>query len=436
MVSTLFEASEQILNVFDESDDPISLYTESHMAGTATQVQAAKIATETVSATGNQVEASSNTKYEEAKSFRYNAAVYWDLYAPQVVINTDQTVLQAKTFNVQAFHQQTSAINFWLRAQNLAVIQSDHHYDYSTDEHFIGAPNFVVHSGAYYTYGDSIKIQAGNQNYQRVSDDVQVERYGDLQLGAVDNIALTADTGGTVVSSNTFTNVYSRDILLEAQNKAVLRSTSGLAIKSLGEVSILSGGSVAMAASSSLRFSTAGALSITASTVQIGLSTSAQAINLDILRLVEDLAESVVSLNVPTDLLSSSASFLQGLPAVSDFTSIAGAVTGFNAFNPSSIMSYVNSLSNAQFDSIVGNVLGGTIANVASSYTGIASALVGSVLPSALSGNSAGGLLFQFDQYPKLKPLDNYLTAPVDSPRPYTAAADAVYAPFPTMNVQ
>lgn len=441
-----------ILNVLGDKSDSLSYYTETQMAGNATTVAAAKIATQTLSVAGNQVDISSNTHYEEAKTFRYNAAVYWDLYAPQVTINSDQTVLQAKTLNIQAFHQQTSCVNNWIRAQNINTVQAESHYDFSTNEHFIGAPNLVIHSGSYLTYGDTIKIQAGNPNKQKVSDKSDGSRYGDFQIGAVNNVAITAMNGGVATFSNTFANTFAKDILLESQNKAVIRSKNGIGVKSLGEVSLLSGRQIVLASAAGIRLNTAGSLSLAATRVDMGLGGAMSAINLDILDLAEELVESVAgsSLVVPTNLINSAA-FIQGLPAVSQFTNFTNVIGNFNAFTPDSVMSFVGGLSDDDFMSAVGGIAQGTITNVAKKYTGIASQAIGlpglsglvdSVIPQTPLTpiqslfDPEKGITFKFSQYPKLEGLENYLTAPVDEPKSYVDAANSIYAPFPTFHLE
>lgn len=388
---------------------------------------------------GKTVVASSDAHYQEAKSFRYNSSSVWDLYSPQVSLNTDQFNAQSKSYNLQATQSVSTLVNGFTRATNLYAVEADSLYNYATNEYLIGAPVLVQQASKNITYGDYVKIQAGNNNQQRVSGVDVGDSYGQLQLGAINDVVLSSDRNGiTFIAKQHISNITEGDMFISAKGKGAITSDQGFGINSGGEVSIGSDSSMTLSATAMIALNTKGYLRLDARYITIGgIGSALQPFNLDLLNIASDLAQGIISgdltsfLDIPGNILDYSATFIDALPEQLQGVVESSTTSLFNSLTPGSLQNFVQGLGTDQWlENIGGVALGAATANLPQ----FGSAILGAIpfLGTAQSAfNRYTGIGFTFDNYPRLGILDSPEFAPVSEPKPSIVLDGNTYPQYP-----
>lgn len=389
------------------------------------------------SAIGQATDLSSDVVYKEAKAFRFTAAVATDFYSPQFTINTNQAILQAKSFEQQAFHFKKTSVNSFERTQNLHSVISNTQYFYATNERFVGSAVQVHQASRQVFYGDKIKIQAGKPDRQKVAGEDLGAAYGRLEMGAIDDITLTSrDKGISLIGKEHVTLMSNNDVLIDSQARTAFTSKNGMALKSEGEVSLTSGSNLSVASTYSLVLSGGTNVSISGMFINIGgAGFSVGSISLDILSLSSQVATAALSgdvggvigvvsgavglgdfLKIPTSVSNFSNSILGQLPE-----QIRGVVTPLinttlNSLVPGKLANTINSFSNGEFLTLVGSLLPANLAGEVDKYSG----LISSVIPSFGSlisvFNRYEGDGFVFDDYPRIEDVPALPTAAAPPP--------------------
>lgn len=402
-------------------------------------VNAFDVLTKGASAAGKTVVASSDAHYQEAKAFRYNSSTVWDLYSPQVVLNADQLNSQSKSYNLQTTQSVSTLVNGFTRATNLYAIEAASCYNYATSEYLIGSPVLVQQASKNISYGDYIKIQAGNANQQRTSDVDVGDSYGQMQLGAMNDVVISSENAGvTFIGKRHLSSITEGDLFFSSKGKGAITSEHGFGINSGGEVSIGSDISMTLSATAQIVINTEGYLRLDARYINIGgMGSALQPFNLDLINIASDLAQGVISgdltsfLEIPANILDYSATFIDALPEQMAGVVQSATTSLFNSLTPGSLQGFVKGLGTEEWlENIGGVALGNATANLPQ----FGSAILGAIpfLGTAQSVfNRYTGIGFDFDQYPMLKPIASPEFAPVSEPKPSIVLDGNVYAQYP-----
>lgn len=414
-------------------------YDELQTYNRAFTVNAFDVLTKTNSAAGRAVIASSDAHYEEAKSFRYNCASVWDLYSPQVSFNADQFNCQLKNYNLQSTQAVTTLVNGFTRATNLYAVESSSCYNYATQEYLIGAPVLVQQASKNISYGDYIKVQAGNTNQQRTSDIDVGDSYGHMHLGAINDVVINSEnTGVTLTSKQHISGITEGDIFFSSKGKGAFTTEYGFGLNSGGEVSIGSDVSMTLSATAQIAINTEGYLRLDAKFINIGgMGSALEPYNLDLINLASDLAQGVVTgdltsfLDIPGNIMDYSATFIDALPEQLSGIVQSTTTSLFNSLTPGSLQTFIQGLGTDQW---LQNIGGLALANTTASLSDFGSAIFGAIpfLGTAQSVfNRYTGVGFNYDNYPRLKPIDPPVLAPVAEPKASVIIDGNVYAQYP-----
>lgn len=436
------------------------------------------------SATGNQTRVSSQQVFEEAQSFDYYSGTRYNVSSPQMFLNSEQTMLTAKTLNTQVFHQQESNVNRFIRAQNFLALEAANHYRYCTNQDLTAADRILEQAGRSFKYGDYVKIQAGMPNQQAVAIDGRDEDYGNIDMGAVNNITLAAVNGGVLLDGKSYTSIFSKgDVLINSSQRAAIMSRYGMGFSTKGEMSLNSTYGMLIHTDGVMDLS-AKVLNINSEFIHIGpVSAIKRSLNLDTLFLLTEVATSVVSGNflptfsIPASISNfASSNFLSGIPSLSQLGSgLLGTATStafnmstktigslFSGFTSKTLLSSIGGQGLAAMAQGVGDYLGGSSAgSLATSFLnsavrqipGVESIPALAQVPglSTLMGlgsipgiNNIPGLSqlgsifgtyagkgFDFDIYPRLETIKDYITVPTTEPVQNPEADGKVYRAFP-----
>lgn len=414
-------------------------YDELQAYNSAFTVNAFDVLTKGSLAAGKTVVASSDAHYQEAKSFRYNSSSVWDLYSPQVSLNADQFNSQSKSYNLQTTQAVSTLVNGFTRATNLYAVEADSLYNYATTECLVGAPVLVHQASKNITYGDYVKIQAGNADQQRVSDVDVGDSYGQLQLGAINDVVVSSERDGiTFIAKQHISNITEGDIFISSKGKGAITSEFGFGIKSGGEVSIGSDASLSLSATAQIAINTKGYLRLDAKYITIGgIGSALQPFNLDLINIASDLAQGIISgdltsfLEVPGNILDYSATFIDALPEQLSGIVESSTTSLFNSLTPGSLQGFIQGLGTEQWLQNIGGVaLGTATANLPQ----FGSAILGAIpfLGTAQSTfNRYTGIGFNFDNYPRLRAIDSPEFAPVAEPKPSIVLDGNTYPQYP-----
>lgn len=415
------------------------IYNELQAYNSAFTVNTFDVLTKSNQAAGKTVVASSDAHYQEAKSFRYNSSTVWDLYSPQTSINTDQFNSQSKSHNVQTTQAVSTLVNGFTRATNLYAVEADSYYNYATTEYLVGAPVLVQQASKNLSYGDYVKIQAGNSDQQRTSDVDVGDNYGQLQLGAINDVVISSENAGvTFISKQHISSISEGDIFFSSKGKGAITSEYGFGINSGGEVSIGSDISMTLSATAQIAINTEGYLRLDAKYINIGgVGSALQPFNLDLINIASDLAQGVISgdltsfLDIPGNILDYSSTFIDALPEQLSGVVESTTTSLFNSLTPGSLQNFVQGLgTQGWLENIGGVALGAATANLPQ----FGSAVLGAIpfLGTAQSVfNRYTGLGFNFDNYPRLQPIQQPDFAPVAEPKPSIVLDGNTYAQFP-----
>lgn len=414
-------------------------YDELQTYNSAFTVNAFDVLTRSTKAAGKTIVASSDAHYQEAKSFRYNSSTVWDLYSPQVSLNADQFNGQFKSHNLQATQSVATLVNGFTRATNLHAIEANSIYNYATNEYLVGAPTLVQQAAKNISYGDYIKIQAGNPDQQHVADVELGDYYGQIQIGAIKDVVISSDTEGiTLTSSQHISQITEGDVLVSSQGKAAITAEYGIGIKSTGEVAIGSDAALVLSAGGGLTINTQGYMRMDASFISIGgVGSGLEPFNLDLVNIASDLAQSAISgdltsfLDIPGNILDYSATFIDALPEQLSGIVESTTTSLFNSLTPGSLQNFIKDLGTDQW---LQNIGGLALSNATANLPQFGSSLIGAIpfLGTAQSAfNRYTGLGFTFDTFPRLQAIDSPEFAAVADPKPSIVLDGNVYAQFP-----
>jgi hypothetical protein len=414
-------------------------YEELQAYNAAFTVSAFDVLTKSNLSAGKTVVASSDAHYQEAKSFRYNSSSVWDLYSPQASINADQFNGQFKSHNLQAAQSVSTLVNGFTRATNLYAVEADSCYNYATSEYLIGAPVLVQQASKNINYGDYVKIQAGRTDQQRVSSLNVGDSYGQLQLGAVNDVVVTSERDGiTFIAKQHISNITEGDLFFSSKGKAAITSEYGFGLKSGGEVSIGSDSSLTLSAGTEIIFNTKGGLRLDAKYINIGgIGSALQPFNLDLINIASDLAQGIVSgdltsfLEIPDAIGDYTATFIDALPEQLSGVVESATTSLFNSLTPGSLQNFIQGLGTDQWLQNIGGV---ALGNATANLPQFGSAVLGAIpfLGTAQSAfNRYTGTSFNFDSYPRLEALDSPQFAPVAEPKSSIVLDGNTYAQFP-----
>jgi hypothetical protein len=414
----------------------IGNYKETQTANTSTILPIFSVLSNS-SAIGQSTDLSSDVVYKEAKAFRFTAAVATDFYTPQFTVNSNQTILQTKSLELQAFHYKKTSVNSYERSQNLHSVVANTQYCYATNERFVAAPIQVHQASKQIFYGDRIKIQAGKLDQQRVSGQDLGTSYGRFDVGAINDITFTSKNKGILLQGKEHVTILSdSDVLINSEGRTAFTSKNGMAIKSDGEVSLNSGSNLNISSTYSLVINGGMNVNISGKFVTIGgAATGIGSISLDVLSLSSQVASAALSgniiggignivgttgigdfLRIPTSISNFSNSILGQLPE-----QLRGVVTPLinttlNSLVPGRLSQTINNFTSGDFLNTIGNFLPANLAEEARQYSGIINAVIPSFGSLISVFNRYEGDNFYFDDYPRIEDVPALSTAPSTNP--------------------
>jgi hypothetical protein len=414
----------------------IGNYKETQVANTSTILPIFSVLSNS-SAIGQSTDLSSDVVYKEAKAFRFTAAVATDFYTPQFTINSNQTIFQAKSLELQAFHYKKTSVNSYERSQNLHSVVANTQYCYATNERFVAAPVQIHQASKQIFYGDRIKIQAGKPDLQKVAPGELGATYGRFDVGAINDVTLTSkDKGVLFQGKEHITMLSDNDLLINAEGRTAFTSKTGMAIKSDSEVALHSGGNLSVSSAYSLVINGGTSVNISGQFVSIGGAVgSIGSISLDVLALGSQIAMGALSLasgggvggligsiagplgignflSVPGLLNTFSTTLFSQLP-----DQLAGVVTtSLNSLIAGNIAKTIDGFTTENFLQIVGSVLPANLTEEAAKYSGIINAVIPSIGNLSSVFNKYSGDGFYFDDYPRIEDVPPLSTAPSTNP--------------------
>lgn len=401
--------------------DAFQSYYETYQENAAVSLNALSILLDTRSDTGDTVVASSNDNFQEAKAFRFTAQTVTDFYTPQFLINSNQCNIQAKSLNTQAFHSVTSSVNSFTRAQNMHALQSDNIYHYATNELLSAGSVIVQEAGKHYTYGDYVNVQAGNPNQQRVSDAEVGDNYGELGLGAINDITLTSKNKGILLQGKEHITAFSQgDFLVNSDQRLALTSKRGATMRSEGELAFTTESQMVLSAKFGVVINAGGILSLSGKFINIGgVSSFLGPVNLDILSIATQAASGLLSgnlstlLTIPSSIFNYTEAFSKILPTqISGFVN-STVMSGLNSLTPGNLQNTITNLTGQTFLDAVGNLLPLNLSDQIEQYGGLISNFIPGASTLLSIFNRYQGAGYQFKQYPRIEGLNNMITSNV-----------------------
>ena len=151
----------------------------------------------TLAATGQQFTISSDVKFDQAKAYRFNGAMLFDVLSPMVSFNTKTCIVQANDYHLQASNSRLTAINATTRVENINVLISHNNFQYAQGKLVIAAPVSLAQSDYHNLYASSGKFQFGQTTGLSLSNSSDLgDLYGKLEIGATKDITLVSQYGG------------------------------------------------------------------------------------------------------------------------------------------------------------------------------------------------------------------------------------------------
>lgn len=428
------------------TDTPLQRSVESLNKGLETTVKASQLLTQ-FSAVGNNSSANSSHEYKEAKSFRTNSATLVDISTPVYTLNANQAVIQGKTLNKQVFHQQTSCVHNFLRAQETSVLEAQSAYTYTTSEYFVGSPQILTEASRNYMFGDYIKIQSGQSNQQKVSDVDVGDDYGGIGMGAWGDIILASSNKNIFLDSKQQINAIAGDkVRFRSGESMALTAQNGIIINAENEVAVNSNGNMVVSSKNFMAFNCDGTMYLDATIVNIGMGGFWKpSINLETLALSSEVGVQILDgdfssvIQIPESLSEVSAGFFEGLPQQvlsgnlssidsSLFSGLSMSLLG--SFTPANVRQVVGGLVNPE------EAVGGVFDSLVKSQIPQFGSFVGSAAPSIYGLESAINTFaegtYTFDTYPRLnQSIGNYNSVEVQPDITYATINGSSFARFP-----
>lgn len=223
------------------------------------------------SGTGNTVSRSSSAVHTEGKSLNFKSATVFDIYSPNVSINSNQLVLQSKNSHTQTFHSQVSSVNNWVRAQNLSVNQSGNIYHYSSDRLYQTSSRFFSQTSKSTTYADSFSLQVGQDSGESIGAASNTD-YGNMLFGSTKNILFASKEGLFNVDAKEGVGISSSNSINIKGTKSVSVSSTGTtSIRATGSTSVSSIGPTTISSTSLLTLTSLGVMYLDASIIFVGI---------------------------------------------------------------------------------------------------------------------------------------------------------------------
>lgn len=332
---------------------------------------------------------SSANKQDEAKIQRFNCGVSFDVYAPQVSIDSNELVLQAKNEHNQVFHSQTSSINRWTRAQNINVLQAENNYTYVETQNFVGSGVHIDHISKHEAYADYHRLQIGQKSSTPISNKSSVgSKYGIYEVGSINDMKFTSKNKAISLNSKTgIANVTSGTFNVKAKKGISMSSPVGITMNTGGEFIANSTGPFIMGSSSLMVINSGGAIYMDAPVVFVGMASFMGG------KTPLDIASGVVLPSFTSTLTNTLSNVVGGL-MTGDIGGVLVSAVG--AFAPGAVSSFLNGT-----DFNVGDMIGSGLSNMVTDAIGnvggellsnTVSKVVGGTLSGAVNGLIGGGI--------------------------------------------